>query len=80
MHLVLSEYLVYILIFGENMHKGLVSLLSLQSMKYLKSCLPKIYLLGATILSISVLFFKTGALYEIGILRHRFFNHFYVWL
>ena len=28
-HLVLSEYLLYILISGKNMHKGLISLLSL---------------------------------------------------
>ena len=40
-HLVLSKSFLYIVIFGQNMNKGMIFLSSLQQMKYLKSCLPK---------------------------------------
>ena len=38
-HLVLPEYLLYILISGKNADKGLISLLFLYPIKYLRSCL-----------------------------------------
>ena len=53
MHLILSEYLLYVLSSGKNMNKGVISLLFLKLMKYLKSCLPKGNLLDITILLIS---------------------------
>ena len=55
MHLVLSKFFIYVLIFGRNMHKGLFFLASLKSTKYLKSFLPKETLLDSTILLLSIL-------------------------
>ena len=63
MHLVLSEYLLYILISGENMHKRLICLLSLKQMKHLKSCLPKGNLLDTAVSLISISFIKIGLLH-----------------
>ena len=48
MHLVLSKFLLFALIFGRNMYKGQF-FRSLQPMKYLKSCLPKGSLLDISI-------------------------------
>ena len=42
------------------MHKGLISLLCLQPVKYLKSCLPEGNSLDTIISLISILFIKTG--------------------
>ena len=50
MHLVLSKSLLYALIFGKNMNKGLIFLASSQSINYLKSFLPKETSLDTTIL------------------------------
>ena len=58
MHLVPSEYLLYLLISAKNMYKSLISLLSLQPKKYLKSCLPKGSLLDTTISLISKSFIE----------------------
>ena len=53
-HLVLSKSLLYELIFGRDIHKGLIFLVSLQSIKNLKSFLGKETLLDTTILLISI--------------------------
>ena len=45
------------------MHKGLISLLSLQPMKYLKSCLPKGNLLDPTISLVSKSVIEIAVLY-----------------
>ena len=49
--------LLYVLIFGKNMYNGLIFLLFLYPMKYLRSCLPKGSLLDDTILLMSTFFF-----------------------
>ena len=52
--LVLSKSLLYALIFGKNMHKGLIFLASFYPIRYLKLFLQKGTLLDTTILLISI--------------------------
>ena len=83
-HLISSKSLLYALIFGRNMHKGLICLASLQPIKYLKSSLPKEILLDTTVLLIYILSIEIGLLYwwnlyiSISALSN-FFIHFYLW-
>ena len=67
-HLVLSKYLLYILISVKNMHKSLnfyylCNIYIFETLKYLKSCLPKGKLLDTTILLVSTSFIEVGLLY-----------------
>ena len=62
-YLVLLKSHLYALIYGRNMHKGLLFFTSFWPIKYLKSFPPKDTLLDTTVLLISILYIKKGPLY-----------------
>ena len=63
MYLVSSKPIPYPLIFGRNIHKGLIFLASLCAIKYLNPFLPKETLLDSVILLISIFFTEIGSLW-----------------
>ena len=84
-HLVLPEHISYILVFGKNMHKDLISLLFLQPIKHVKSFLSNENLLDTTISLIPILLIKIGIFlmkfvsFNFSVIN--FFNviYFYIW-
>ena len=63
MFLFLSKFILYMIICGQNMHKGLIFSESLLPIKYLKPCFSKGNVLGTTIVLISIFFMEIGLLY-----------------